>query len=262
MSAEADSAIRHKPHRFGARQVIFRVMGVLAGLLIACLALEVFFQIRGDTPPVRRLERADVPSWPTYLCFPSNPNGEFLPLPDMSRGTWFLGTISATPEMVPWDKLAETPWCVESRLSQLGLRDRDYSSLPRENVARILCVGDSFAYGYGVPVERALCRRMETLLGPGYEVVNAGAPGADTEQELHTLGKLIPLLHANRAILVYIANDVGQTPELQAREQRIPELLSAGMDRWYAISALARFVMSRIKMRRASQATMELYRIQ
>ena len=57
---------------------------------------------------------------------------------------------------------------------------------------RILGLGDSFAFGWGVPVEASFFKRLEALLdgshsGVTHEVVNAGIPGYGTYEALHLL---------------------------------------------------------------------------
>ena len=80
---------------------------------------------------------------------------------------------------------------IEIRANRLGLRDRE----PEAKVPgtfRILGLGDSFAFGWGVPVEASFLKLLETLLdgshpGATHEVVNAGVPGYGTYEALHLL---------------------------------------------------------------------------
>jgi hypothetical protein len=68
--------------------------------------------------------------------------------------------------------------------NRLGLRDREFE-LPRvAGSLRIAVVGDSFSYGWGVPLEQTWVQRLERHLraeGPPrpVEVVNLGKPGGD-----------------------------------------------------------------------------------
>ena len=69
------------------------------------------------------------------------------------------------------------------RINDKGLRGRDY---PYERVAgrrRILVLGDSFVFGYGVEQEEIFTTVLEGLL-PATEVINAGVSGYGTDQEL------------------------------------------------------------------------------
>ena len=69
------------------------------------------------------------------------------------------------------------------RINDKGLRGRDY---PYERVAgrrRILVLGDSFVFGYGVEQEEIFTTVLEGLL-PATEVINAGVSGYGTDQDL------------------------------------------------------------------------------
>lgn len=77
---------------------------------------------------------------------------------------------------------------------------------------RIVAVGDSFTFGYGVEEEQAWPRRLETLLaaggGDGPEVVNLGVGGYGTWEEARLLeqerGRLAPDL---ALVAFYVGND-------------------------------------------------------
>ncbi len=71
----------------------------------------------------------------------------------------------------------------EVRINAQGLRaERDYGP-PRPGVRRVLAAGDSFTMGYSVAEERTWIRVLEGMLGPQWEVINAGTPGYSTWQE-------------------------------------------------------------------------------
>lgn len=60
--------------------------------------------------------------------------------------------------------------------NSLGLRDRDIDfSKPR-----ILCLGDSFTFGFGVENDETFCARLEREFGGRYDVVNAGFAGGSS----------------------------------------------------------------------------------
>jgi hypothetical protein len=73
--------------------------------------------------------------------------------------------------------------CVEVRMNAWGLRERDDitpdNKQPGER--RIVCIGDSFTFGWGVPVEKCWVRLLEDALrkdGKNVRTVNCGAAGA------------------------------------------------------------------------------------
>lgn len=78
--------------------------------------------------------------------------------------------------------------CVEVRINAFGLRERDDirpdNKQPDEK--RVLCVGDSFTFGWGIPVEQCWVRRLEEDLrvtNGNVRTVNCGASGALTVDE-------------------------------------------------------------------------------
>jgi hypothetical protein len=79
--------------------------------------------------------------------------------------------------------------------NSLGLRD--YRPPHKSDGKRqIFVLGDSFTFGYGLPLEDSYPNRLEHLLneasgGTEYEVINAGVPGYDTVDEAELLAKVI-----------------------------------------------------------------------
>jgi hypothetical protein len=203
-----------------------------------------------------------------YDCYPSNPNDEFRPLPDTSRGAWALVDDLLPPDELPLAELARTPWCVEYRLSNQGLRDVERAPEPRVGVARVALVGDSFVFGEGVPVEKNLCADLQARLGPSAEIVNFGWPGDDTRRELERLEPGVGALHLERAVVVFIANDIEMGPELQHEQDYIHDLIQV-RDRYLAdrqsrsllgASRLFRLVARSWEMRDVKARTIQWYK--
>lgn len=71
-------------------------------------------------------------------------------------------------------------------INSKGLRDREYPYQKPAGVKRILVLGDSFAWGYGVGDEHIFTEVLEEKLASGeqkWEVINAGVSGYGTDQE-------------------------------------------------------------------------------
>ena len=72
--------------------------------------------------------------------------------------------------------------CVRVDLDERGCRERPELSAPKpEGQRRLVCIGDSFTFGWGVPVELAWPRLVENELrrtDDGVRTVNCGAAGA------------------------------------------------------------------------------------
>lgn len=201
------------------------LLGLLAGLVMA----EVLVRVLG-IEPVRLMTKvqlfdltADPPVY--YHCYPDNRHGEFRPLPDVTRGSWRLEDYTFERGDLPLSKLADTPWCVEYRHSSKGIRNPEIAPQPKPGVTRIAVVGDSFVFGEGVPEEGTLPRQLGQLWGPGVECINGGQVGANTEQEVPILDRIVTDAECSRAILVFIANDVALTDELARRQQYINDFI-------------------------------------
>lgn len=204
----------------------FRAAAVLVGLIGAFLVGEVFLRVTGIGPPrLRTKQMLKAEDGSSYHCYTSNPIGEFRPLPDMSRGRWTALDYSIPPVEIPFEQMADTPWCVSYRFNGMGIRDRDYAEKPGVNIRRVIGIGDSFVFGEGVPISRCLFKQMEMFAGPDLEIVNAGFVGVDLEHEARELPKLTRHLNADRAILVVIANDVKLSEPMIKRHQQINDLI-------------------------------------
>lgn len=76
---------------------------------------------------------------------------------------------------------------VHIQTNSQGLRDREHPWEKDTGVKRILGIGDSFTFGYGVPVKDCYLKQLENLLNRGtekWEVINAGVSGYNMWQHL------------------------------------------------------------------------------
>ena len=127
---------------------------------------------------------------------------------------------------MPLDRLYETPWVVEARVSEQGLRDRLYTAVPAPGIVRIGVVGDSFVYGQGVPEEKTLSREMSRLLGAGYEVPNIGRVALGLSDEVPIVHAAAEELNCSRVLLVFIPNDIELSAELTFAQDYIDDLIN------------------------------------
>lgn len=93
------------------------------------------------------------------------------------------------------------------RINEKGLRDRLHSYERQDDNKRILVLGDSFAWGYGVKDGERFSERLEDALG--IEVINAGVSGYSTDQELLWYENEGIKYETDLVILVLAGNDVG-----------------------------------------------------
>ncbi len=95
---------------------------------------------------------------------------------------------------------------VEVRINDRGLRDHDYAYQRSAGKQRILVLGDSFAWGYGVAQDEIFTERIEATLDD-VEVINAGVSGYSTDQELLWLKHEGVKYRPDLVILLLVGND-------------------------------------------------------
>lgn len=93
------------------------------------------------------------------------------------------------------------------RINENGLRDRQHSYERQNDGKRILVLGDSFAWGYGLEESERFSQLLEKSLD--VEVINAGVSGYSTDQELLWYKNEGVKYDTDLVILVLAGNDVG-----------------------------------------------------
>ncbi len=263
---------RGRAHIGGLRYISFRLAAVALGLLVALLSVELAMWAAGIEPTRRYAKRylLDNRSSPPvrYHCYPSNPSGELRRLPhDVGEG-WALFDSHIPAHELPLARLDETPWCMDYRVSSQGLRDRFYGPQPAAGIQRVVCVGDSFVYGVGVPPELTLVRGLERQLGRSVEVVNAGQAGLNFAQEMTAVPKLLRELGASRLIMVFIANDISIDTTLSRKEAYVFDLINIRdahlsedhlRHNWLHRSRLFNWISARRQLARIGRETIDWY---
>jgi len=118
----------------------------------------------------------------------------------------------------PWPDYFDRQGRVAHRVNRLGLRDVEFALKPRNGTHRILCLGDSFTVGFGVPLECSFPKQLERLLGerhPGrvFQVVNAGfAAGPEIRGHVAFLFARGLSFQPRTVILTVCLNDVADVP--------------------------------------------------
>lgn len=102
-------------------------------------------------------------------------------------------------------------------INNLGLRDHTIDS-NKNGKYRVLCVGDSWTFGWGVNVENSWPKKLEQYLKQqgiqNAEVINAGRPGMYTRTYKENLEKMIPVLKPDLVLLgVLQLDDLAQLYE-------------------------------------------------
>jgi lysophospholipase L1-like esterase len=73
------------------------------------------------------------------------------------------------------------------KINSKGLRDKSYGYKKPEGIMRIVVLGDSFTWGYGVEDKERYTEILEDGLLENIQVINMGVTGYGTDQEFHTL---------------------------------------------------------------------------
>lgn len=141
------------------------------------------------------------------------------------------------------------------RISSGGLRDKEYRYSRSPGIKRIVILGDSFSWGWGVEVSEAFPDLLEAAL-ENVEVINAGVPGYSTDQELLWLEREGLKYQPDLVILQLFLNDIRHNnadlvhgvfykpifalePDGELRLTGVP-CAEASVPRWLLMGALAR----------------------
>ncbi|REK22324.1 MAG: SGNH/GDSL hydrolase family protein [Planctomycetota bacterium] len=262
-----------KPAR--RRGLLFRLAAVLLGFLVVLVVVEVGLRLSGYAPVSLRniwrlnpLDETRQQRGDYYSLYEENPHGDFEPLPELDGDRWELLGGDGAPR--PLERIDERPWCVEYRHSSLGLRERELDGYwPPPGTTRIACVGDSFAYGQGVPAAKTLPRTLEAELGNGAEVVSISRVGWDLSEETKQLARFRQEHHCGKAIFVFVLNDLLLTKELALRNEAIFQRMhdrEESLERFRSglwqlgPSRLCQLISASLADHRVSQETLAWYR--
>ncbi len=113
-------------------------------------------------------------------------------------------------------------------INSLGLRDREFAIPKPSCVVRILGLGDSVVFGFGVPIEDDYLKLLESELNRiatgdvRYEVVNAGQEATGLDYYYHFLLLLAPRLQPDLVLVGVTINDIAVYPEVEAPGSQPP----------------------------------------
>lgn len=97
------------------------------------------------------------------------------------------------------------------RINSHGLRDVEHSWDKPQDTYRILGLGDSFTFGYGINLEHSYLKQLESLFkdnGKSVEVINAGVIGYNFYQSLTYLKQKGINYHPDLIIFFYYIDDL------------------------------------------------------
>src|SRR5690242_15457953 len=103
---------------------------------------------------------------------------------------------------------------VPIHINRMGLRGEEIAIPKPPKTVRILVVGDSITFGYGIRLEdtyaKVLERRLnrESVSGTSYEVLNGGALGGSLADYLHFLTRKAEILQPDTVVVGLCLNDI------------------------------------------------------
>jgi len=108
---------------------------------------------------------------------------------------------------------------VDVKTNSLGLRDVERAIPKPADVYRIVVLGDSITFGWGVPFEHTFCQVLERKLnekppipGKRFEVVNTGVGNSNTSMEVKYFEAEGYKLEPDLVLLAWFINDAEPTP--------------------------------------------------
>ncbi len=96
-----------------------------------------------------------------------------------------------------------------AKINAIGLRDNPVGA-KKPGTYRIVCIGDSFTYGWGVDIEQTWVKGVEKRLrdkGWDIEVINAGKPGTGPPDFAALAEKAVPVLLPDLLIVTMLQDD-------------------------------------------------------
>ena len=117
-------------------------------------------------------------------------------------------------------------------INNLGLRGSDTTLEKPPGVFRILGVGDSITFGYGVRVEDTFLSVLKEDLNRSapsnlrYEVLNAGDPATGLEYYTHFIEHEAQTMHPDLIVLCLALNDIDPQLDPEPREGQVETLFS------------------------------------
>lgn len=112
---------------------------------------------------------------------------------------------------------------VEVAANSLGFRGPDYSGPKPAGIRRIILLGDSYAFGLGLPYRDCMAARLDTLLD-SCEVLNFGLPGYGTLEQLLILREIAAPLDPDLVVILYCQNDIPGNVAKRSRMNNKPYL--------------------------------------
>ena len=179
-----------KPNRFEQHTTLFTAVLLIASLIIGLIIAELFFRFFKNQEWLAEKNR-----WnhALYMMLENN-SLEYSLRPGVSRE----------------NKIPDTENVWRYRINSNGFRDDEFST--KGAFQRVLFIGDSYTFGWGVDQADILSDLVESELAAepylmNVSAYNLGVPGYNTVQEAALLEEAMPRYQPDLVVLGFVMND-------------------------------------------------------
>ena len=182
------------------RTTLFRIIGISFGLLLGAIVAEIGFRFH------HFLNYYDQDHIQTQNRPPILQPEQELHLGQIIQQSAYPNIIY---ELIPSSRYQFQQ--VPISINKQGFRDQEYPAQKKPNTKRIIGLGDSVMFGWGVDVKDCFLSFLERALNSinpmAYEVINTAVPGYNTVMEIATLEHKIDLNQVDLVIINFVKND-------------------------------------------------------
>lgn len=122
-------------------------------------------------------------------------------------------------------------WNTQIRINSKGLRDQDYDYKKPEGIKRIVVLGDSFTWGYGVEEYERFTEVLENSLLENWQVINLGNPGYGNDQELLIFKNEGVKYNPDLVVVAFYMNDIADNLAIGDHDMPRPLFVLDGDDK-------------------------------
>ena len=198
------------------RQILFRVVAVVGGVVLAALVAEAGLRVFDIKP--ERYPPARWSAWDGRQFVEGNASGSGRikrgsPFPEVNMGEYVPGARFKVMYATNPRGYFDSDNSVLFTMNSLGLRGEEITVVKPPGTYRILGIGDSFTLGLGVKDDDTFLHRLQLALNAApprprhFEVLNAGVAGYNTRDEVLYLERRWLSLDPDLVLLVFYIND-------------------------------------------------------
>lgn len=189
---------------------------VIISLLLGELLGEASLKVTRFHTKVDNVEYNTTPRYPPQFFIPSN-------------NTILIAELKPNFTQLFDGYVVRLQRVVRVTINSDGFRDKEYSIEKPNNTVRIIVLGDSVAFGWGVNDNETFSEVLERLLNGNskvkYEVLNLAFPGYNTEQEVERLRVKGLKYEPDIVIIAYHRNDIFNNTQFKELYENIKKSL-------------------------------------